>query len=314
MTADFILEAEGLTKRYGRHEAVRGIDLGIRRGEFFGLLGPNGAGKTTTLGMLAGLIDPSHGRIRIGGRPATRRSADLKARLGLVPQDFAFYPTLTARDNLRFFGALFGLEGRRLAARMAAVLAMAGLEGRDLEPVGQFSGGMKRRLNIALGMLHEPDILILDEPTVGVDAQSRGAILDTLQRLNREGLTVLYSTHHMEEAQRLCGRVAILDHGRIVALASPQDLASTLAEGIVELVFAEPVPARFLASLRSLHATPLPDDDPRRVRLAIPQPDLHFAPLLAAAHVLGIPLRSVRLLEPGLEAVFLKLTGHALRD
>jgi ABC-2 type transport system ATP-binding protein len=311
---EWILEAENLAKNYGSTEAVRGIDLAIGRGEFFGLLGPNGAGKTTTLGMLAGVVEPSRGGIRIGGLPARRRSAEAKAMLGLVPQDFAFYPSLSALDNLRFFGAMFGLKGQRLAARIDAVLAMAGLAGREQEPVAQFSGGMKRRLNIAIGMLHEPQILILDEPTVGVDAQSRGAILETLQELNRQGLTVIYSTHYMEEAQRLCGRVAIMDHGRLVALASPQDLTASLAEGIVELHFAEPVPPRFLESLKSLQGQPLPDDDPRIVRVAVPRPDANFAPLLAAAHVLGIPLRSVRLLEPGLEAAFLKLTGRELRD
>ena len=316
MAADgtYALEADDLAKRYGAHEAVRGIGLAIPRGEFFGLLGPNGAGKTTTLGMLAGLIEPSRGRIRIAGRPAERRSAELKRKLGLVPQEFAFYPTLSAKDNLAFFGEIFGLSGARLRERIATVLDIARLEGRDREPVAQFSGGMKRRLNIAIGLLHEPEILILDEPTVGVDAQSRAAILDALQQLNRAGITILYSTHTLEEAERLCSRVAIMDQGRIVAEGAPRELVRGLAQGIVEVEFADQPGDELAERLQSLATVMRLEEGGRVINLEAPTPEELLPMLFEAARSSGQAIRNLRLLEPGLEAVFLKLTGHHLRD
>jgi ABC-2 type transport system ATP-binding protein len=313
-SADCALEMENLVKRYGNHEAVRGLTLDIRRGEFFGLLGPNGAGKTTTLEMLSGLIEPSEGRIRINGQPAKPRTAELKRKLGLVPQNFAFYPTLSALDNLTFFGSIFGLRGRTLRERIKTVLNIARLADREREPVGQFSGGMKRRLNIAIGLLHEPEILVLDEPTVGVDAQSRNAILDTLQELNRDGLTVVYSTHYMEEAQRLCGRVAIMDQGRIVALDSPRELVRSLAQGLAEIEFAEPLREGLLARLREIATIKLEEEEATRILLEVPRPEQILPPLFEIAREGGIAVRNLRLLEPGLETVFLKLTGRQLRD
>ncbi|MGZ8250352.1 ABC transporter ATP-binding protein, partial [Methylomagnum sp.] len=266
------------------------------------------------LGMLSGLITPSRGRIRIGGRPAEPRTAELKRKLGLVPQEFAFYPSLSARDNLQFFGAIFGLRGRRLRARIDAVLELAGLTGRAREPVAQFSGGMQRRLNIAIGLLHEPEILVLDEPTVGIDAQSRNAILEALQQLNRDGITVVYSTHYMEEAQRLCGRVAILDQGRIVALDSPRELVRALDQGVVEISFAEPLPSELRARLEGLASLRIADGEPSMVLLETPRPEDILPGVFEAARHAGLAIRTLRVLEPSLETVFLKLTGRQLRD
>lgn len=220
-----ILIARGLHKSYGDIHAVRGVDLEIARGEIFGLLGPNGAGKTTVIAMLVGLLDPDRGEMLLDGQPLTPGAHAPKARIGLVPQELALYPTISARDNLLFFGRIYGLRGKRLRQRVEAVLEMVGLTERAGDPIETYSGGMKRRINIAAGLLHEPNVLFLDEPTVGVDPQSRNAILEAVEALNRAGMTILYTTHYMEEAQRLCHRVAIMDLGRIIALDVPPDAA-----------------------------------------------------------------------------------------
>jgi len=219
-----LLRAESLAKTYrgAGVPAVAGIDLSIARGEFFGLLGPNGAGKTTTLSMLCGLVAPTAGRVQVDGRdlsdPAARRM------LGLVPQDIALYGTLTVRENLRYFGRMHGLRGPHLEARVDACLAMVALAETADRRVGELSGGMKRRANLAAGVVHEPSILLLDEPTVGVDAQSRNAIFDTLSVLAAAGLTIVYTTHYMEEAERLCRRVAVMDHGKMLVEGPPDAL------------------------------------------------------------------------------------------
>jgi ABC-2 type transport system ATP-binding protein len=219
-----LLTAEALVKTYrgARVPAVAGVDLSIARGEFFGLLGPNGAGKTTTLSMLCGLVTPTGGRVRVDGRdlsdPAARRM------LGLVPQDIGLYATLTVRENLRYFGRMHGLGGDRLDARVDTCLAMVALADAADRRVGELSGGMKRRANLAAGVVHEPAILLLDEPTVGVDAQSRNAIFDTLSVLAAAGLTIVYTTHYMEEAERLCRRIAVMDRGALLVEGAPADL------------------------------------------------------------------------------------------
>ena len=211
-----ILTVVNLSKRYGSRQAVAALNFHICQGEIFGLLGPNGAGKTTTIGMLTGLVDPSGGQVMIDGLDLRQNPLKAKAKIGFVPQDFAFYPTLSARDNLIFFGRIYGLHGRLLRQRIVDTLDMVELTDRGGHAVSTFSHGMKRRLNIAIGLLHHPRILILDEPTVGVDAHMRQTIIDNLKALNKEGLTVLYTTHHMHEAERLCDRVAIIRDGRIV--------------------------------------------------------------------------------------------------
>jgi ABC-2 type transport system ATP-binding protein len=220
------LQADALAKTYrgAAVPAVAGIDLSIAHGEFFGLLGPNGAGKTTTLSMLCGLVNPTAGRVRVDGRdladPAARRM------LGLVPQDIALYGSLTVRENLRYFGRMHGLRGPRLAERVETCLAMVALADGADRRVDQLSGGMKRRANLAAGVIHEPAILLLDEPTVGVDAQSRNAIFDTLALLADAGLTIVYTTHYMEEAERLCRRIAVMDRGRLLAEGTPAELVA----------------------------------------------------------------------------------------
>lgn len=219
-----VLTCQGLTKWFGDRLAVDGVGFEIRAGETYGLLGPNGAGKTTTISMICGLLTRNAGDVLVEGRPIDPGATDAKSAIGYVPQDLAIYPDLTARENLAFFGGLYGLRGQPLRSRVAELLEIIGLTDRAGDRTDQFSGGMKRRLNIAIGLLHRPRLLILDEPTVGVDPQSRNAILASVQTLGEEGMAILYTTHYMVEAERLCHRVGIIDEGRIRAEGTRREL------------------------------------------------------------------------------------------
>ena len=309
-----ILTALNLHKAYGPIQAVRGVDLHIQRGEIFGLLGPNGAGKTTLLHMLTGLIPPDQGEILFNGHLFTPEAMSLKATIGLVPQELALYPTLSAWDNLIFFGRIYGLRGRTLRHRVEAVLDLVSLRDRARDPIQTYSGGMKRRINIAAGLLHQPDILFLDEPTVGVDPQSRNAIFEAVEALNREGLTILYTTHYMEEAQRLCHRVAIMDEGRIIALDTPRRLIQEMGEGFIRVgVPADQQQAfvQHITPLMGVHEV-MQQDGHLLVHLEEPLRTLPAIFQIATTH--RIPITTLQILEPDLETVFLQLTGKALRE
>jgi ABC-2 type transport system ATP-binding protein len=232
-----VLEGCGLRKRYGEMVAVDGVSVALESGRILGLLGPNGAGKSTTVAMLAGLVTPEAGDVRIGGRPLGGDADPAKRRLGVVPQDLALYEELSARDNLRFFGALYGLAGAALEQATTSALELVGLTDRARDRVGKYSGGMKRRLNLAAGLLHDPDVVLLDEPTVGVDPQSRNAIFDNLEALKARGKALLYTTHYMEEAERLADRILIIDHGRVIADDTPAGLARAHGAASLEKVF-----------------------------------------------------------------------------
>jgi ABC-2 type transport system ATP-binding protein len=250
-----MIEAKRLVKRYGDFEAVKGLSFAIRRGEIFGFLGPNGAGKTTTISMLSCLLEPTQGTAIVAGYDVVRQSNEVKRRIGLVPQELALYPTLSARDNLEYFGSIYGLHGRALRQRVDDVLEMVNLTDHAKAAVKVYSGGMKRRLNIAAGLLHCPEVLFLDEPTVGVDPQSRNAIFEHVERMRDEGMTVLYTTHYIEEAERLCDRVAIIDEGRIIALDTPRKLINDLGEGIIHLGVADgKMSDKLLVQVQSLPA------------------------------------------------------------
>ena len=224
-----MLEIKNLRKSFGSLVAVDDVSFALKPGQLVGLLGPNGAGKTTTVSMIAGLLTPERGEVLVGGRRMVGDSDPAKRRIGLVPQDLALYDELTARDNLRFFGALYNLTGRELDAAIAAAMALVELSDRLKDRVKTFSGGMKRRLNLAAGLLHDPDILLLDEPTVGVDPQSRNAIFDNLETLKRRGKALLYTTHYMEEAERLADRIVVIDHGKVIANDTLAGLQSRVA-------------------------------------------------------------------------------------
>jgi ABC-2 type transport system ATP-binding protein len=224
-----MLEVRHLRKAYGQLVAVDDVSFTLERGELIGLLGPNGAGKTTTVSMIAGLVKPDAGEVRIAGELLNGDADPKKRRIGLVPQDLALYEELSARDNLIFFAALFGLRGAAAEAAISSALTLVGLADRVRDRVGTFSGGMKRRLNLAAGLLHDPDILLLDEPTVGVDPQSRNAIFDNLEELKHRGKALLYTTHYMEEAERLADRVVIIDRGQVIANDSVAGLRGSLS-------------------------------------------------------------------------------------
>ncbi len=310
-----ILTVQNLHKSFGDLQAVRGVDLQIARGEIFGLLGPNGAGKTTLINMLAGLLAPDAGQITLDGQVFSPRSHALKAKIGLVPQELALYPTLSGRDNLLFFGRIYGLRGKQLKQRVAEMLALVNLSERASDPVNTYSGGMKRRINIAAGLLHEPELLFLDEPTVGVDPQSRNAIFEAVEALNHVGLTILYTTHYMEEAERLCQRVAIMDAGQIIALDSPEGLIRRAGGGVLRLGIPEgegdsPLEAR-LARISGVNAVSRRDGS---IFVEADQPQTALVRILEAAASLKIHIHSLQILEPNLETVFLQLTGKSLRD
>jgi ABC-2 type transport system ATP-binding protein len=317
-----VLVADRLVRRFGDLTAVDGVSLSIAPGETYGLLGPNGAGKTTTISMICGLLEADAGSVTVQGQPMTTGSTGVKSALGLVPQDVALYPDLSARDNLRFFGKLQGLSGRVLDARIAEVLEVVGLSERAKDRVETYSGGMKRRANIAAGLLHQPQLLVLDEPTVGVDPQSRNAILESIDELGGKGLAVLYTTHYMEEAERLCDRIGIIDEGRLVAEGTRDALVAmvgadttvTLTATPSEGVDAAAAMATWAQRCRALDGV----EDVQATKAALDLVTREGSALVAAAVMaaddLPLAVTAVEVNEPNLETVFLHLTGKALRD
>jgi ABC-2 type transport system ATP-binding protein len=311
--ASALLSCRGITKRFGSRTAVDGISFELAPGEIYGLLGPNGAGKTTTIKMVCGLLHPDEGTILLDGRSVTGDLA-AHAMVGYVPQDVALYPDLTAAENLAFLGRLYRLSGSLLKARVAEALELTELADRRDDRVDSFSGGMKRRLNIAAGLLHHPKLLVLDEPTVGVDPQSRHAILERVQSLGASGMSVLYTTHYMEEAERVCDRVGIVDRGRLMAEGTRRELVARLGErdridlsalGDLDALAAE---CRSVAGVVEAAAAAdcvhIIAEDGRRVLPAV----------IEAANHAGVSVNSVEVKEADLEAVFLHLTGTALRE
>ncbi len=309
-----VLECRDLRKRYGERTAVDGISFEIAPGETYGLLGPNGAGKTTTISMVCGLLRRDGGEVFVAGRPVDTGATEAKASIGYVPQDLAIYPDLTARENLQFFGRLQRLGGRELDRRVDEILALTDLADRAKDRVDSFSGGMKRRLNIGIGLLHKPALLVLDEPTVGVDPQSRNAILSSVADLGREGMAVLYTTHYMEEAERLCDRIGIIDEGRIRAEGTRRELVALVGQkDRVELVASGAVGPATIA-LEALDFVEGATRGDGTIELVVDEARNHLPSILETAASQGAIIKSVEVVEPDLEAVFLHLTGKALRD
>ncbi|WP_230977303.1 ABC transporter ATP-binding protein [Georgenia yuyongxinii] len=312
--AEHVLIVEGLVRRYGDLTAVDGVSFTIAPGETFGLLGPNGAGKTTTISMIAGLVPADAGTITVAGEPMGPNAIAVKRHIGLVPQDLAIYPELTARENLMFFGRLQGKRGKELTDRIDEVLELIGLTDRQKDATKEFSGGMKRRLNIGIGLLHHPALLILDEPTVGVDPQSRNAILESVEALSGEGMAVLYTTHYMEEAERLCDRIAIIDSGQIQAEGT-QDELIRLTGGVDTIrLTGSGETAAAAQTLRALPAVERVDADRRSLTLTVHEAPTAVAGIVTGATGAGMSLSDVEISRPDLESVFLQLTGKALRD
>jgi ABC-2 type transport system ATP-binding protein len=309
-----ILVAEDLFKSYGDHQAVRGIDLQVARGEVFGLLGPNGAGKTTTISMVTGVLEPTSGRITIDGLDLAREPGAAKRKLGLVPQELALYPTLSARQNLYFFGRIYGLRGAELRTRVDEMLEMVGLAERAGDAIETYSGGMKRRINIAAGLLHRPQVLFLDEPTVGVDPQSRNAIFESVEALNRQGMTVIYTTHYMEEAQRLCHRVAIVDLGEIIALDTPPALIRGLGGGIIVIGLEEGKAEELIEPFGRIPGVKGVSRTDGKVKVETQRLQEALMGILALTNEQDARITSLEQWEPNLESVFLHLTGKKLRQ
>jgi ABC-2 type transport system ATP-binding protein len=310
----FVVEASGLRKTFGDRIAVDGVGFHIAPGETYGLLGPNGAGKTTTISMVCGLLERDAGEVTVAGRAVDTTTTGARESIGYVPQELALYGDLTARENLRFFGRLYSLSGDGLDRRVDEVLEIVDLADRANDRADEYSGGMKRRLNIALGLLNRPKLLVLDEPTVGVDPQSRNAILSSVEGFRREGMAVLYTTHYMEEAERLCDRVGIIDEGRLMAEGTRRELVATVGEqDRVHLAATGDVDGAVRAVREIAAVTDASVSDSgldlvvTAARTALPQ-------ILSRVADAGADVTTVEVTEPNLEAVFLHLTGKALRD
>jgi ABC-2 type transport system ATP-binding protein len=311
-----ILQVDRLVKHYGDFAAVKGVSFDVQEGEVFSLLGPNGAGKTTTISVLSTLFAATSGDAIIGGHSVSKEPMAVRRLIGVVPQDLAIYDELTARENLSFWGQMYGLGGRSLKTRIEEVLEQIGLRDRANQRIKTYSGGMKRRVNIGVGLLHKPTLLFMDEPTVGIDPQSRRAILDSVKELNRAGMTILYTTHYMEEAQELSDRVGIIDHGELIALGTQAELTRQVGENdTLILHLAEGEDAATLAdAMRNVPTVLQATATDHAVTVIAPEAEDVLAPAVTQANALGVKIRSVSIQEPNLEAVFLHLTGRALRD
>ncbi|MEO5959175.1 MAG: ABC transporter ATP-binding protein [Opitutaceae bacterium] len=305
-----MLQLSSVTKRYDSFTAIDQVSLDVAPGEFFGLLGPNGAGKSTLMALIAGLRSPDAGSLMLNGQALSTANVTARRDLGFVPQSIALYPELSADQNLTIFGQLYGIRGADLRARIEETLAAVQLTDRRRDAVKTFSGGMQRRLNLAASLLHRPKLLLCDEPTVGVDPQSRNAIFEYLERLNRDGLTIIYSTHYMEEATRLCSRIGVIDHGKIHALGTLDELLTRLPFE-EEIAFAISPASAALAEKLSARGEMVATNGNHRFR---PRGDFKLSIFYALAEQHGLPPRLFTQQRPTLEAVFLHLTGRTLRE
>jgi ABC-2 type transport system ATP-binding protein len=310
---DAVLTATGLVKSYGRVRAVDGIDLEVYPKEIYGLLGPNGSGKTTTLSMLSGILRPDSGEVRVAGVSVAHSAA--RTRLGLVPQEVALYPQMTAAENLSFFGRMQGMHGRVLRTRVREALEIVDLAGHADNRIERFSSGMRRRANIAVALVHSPDVLIMDEPTVGVDPQSRNAILDQVSALAAAGTAVIFASHYMEEVQRLCSRIGIIDAGKILATGTVRELlARSCARSRIILSVAAETEEKLQSLVPSLPGDAGIQKVGAEFHILASRPSEMLTPLLRMAEDSGVLVQGVRLIQPTLEDVFLELTGKKLRE
>lgn len=310
-----ILSVSDLHKNFGSLKAVDGVSFEVGEAESYGLLGPNGAGKTTTISMVCGLMKKDSGEVVVAGQRMDGSGTTAKKAIGYVPQDIALYPDMSALENLKFFGRLYGLSGRKLRQRVDAALDIVGLKERAKDRVSEYSGGMKRRLNIAGGLLHEPKLLVLDEPTVGVDPQSRNAILENVEQLKGQGIAVLYTTHYMEEAERLCDRVGIIDQGKVIAEGTRRELVSSIGQkDRVELTATGDLQAFAQKAAQTINEVDEASVTEQGVGLLCTEGRRLLPRLLELAEESKVDVSSVEVFEPDLEAVFLHLTGKALRD
>ena len=310
-----MIKVHDLVKKYGSFTAVDHLSFEVERGELFGLLGPNGAGKTTTISVLSTLLPANGGQVQVAGFDVARDAGEVRRRIGVVPQEIALYEDLSARDNLHFWGQLYGLSGQALKLRAEEMLEAVELTEHARQRVGSFSGGMKRRLNLAAGLMHGPDVLFLDEPTVGIDAQARSKILDLIRHLNDKGLTVLYTTHYLEEAEQLCHRIGVIDQGQMAALGDKEDLIRQIGdEDTIRFL----LPADELEALRQAATgwggVSGVDYDRGLAVVRVDDGGATLPTVQAWLQTQGLPLENLEVERPNLETLYLNLTGRALRE
>ncbi|MCY8514852.1 ABC transporter ATP-binding protein [Bacillus atrophaeus] len=311
-----MLQVKNIEKAYEKKLIVKGISFTLEKGEAFGLLGPNGAGKSTTISMIAGLVPPDKGEITVGGCIVGKDTNQAKQKIGVVPQDIALYPTLTAKENLLFWGKMYGLTSAKAKKRAVEVLEYVGLTERAKDKIQTFSGGMKRRINIGAALMHRPDLLIMDEPTVGIDPQSRNHILQTVKQLNEEGMTIIYTSHYMEEVEYLCDRIGIMDKGGMIAIGTKTDLCTRLAGGTIIHLAVQSINNDFISAIRSQENVSdiVVHSDENKIDIIAEQHERVISGILALAAAHHVSLKSLHVQEPNLERLFLHLTGRALRD
>lgn len=305
-----MISANNILKKFPTVTALDNVSLEIKDKEFFGLLGPNGAGKSTFMNILAGYMDADSGDILIGGDKMSVDNLEIKKKIGLVPQSLALYNELSAQENLEIFGSLYGMNKKDLSYAVAEKLNMVGLFDRKKDKVESFSGGMKRRLNLAASILHDPKVILCDEPTVGIDPQSRNAIFDYLEKLNRDGKTIIYTTHYMEEAERLCTKIAIIDFGHIIAVGSLQQLLDNLNYKQTIIINKNQITTKFAKVFESFGKL-IDEEDKFELQ---PTDDLKLSSFFNALETNGIEYSSINMKKPSLESLFLQLTGRSLRD
>ena len=309
-----LIEIKGLGKNFASLKAVDNVNISVEEGEIFGLLGPNGAGKSTLISMITTLVEPDSGDINIDGFNIKKQKAQVKKILGLVPQDIALYPTLSAKENLDFWGRMYGIRGKLLTQRVDEALEIAGLKDRAKDRIDKYSGGMKRRINIAAALIHRPKILIMDEPTVGIDPQSRNHILDTVLKLNKEGMTVIYTSHYMEEVEFLCSRVAIMDHGKVIATGTKVELRKSIGDlDTIAIEIAQP-DEPLLDRLKAIPGVDSVVMEEKVLKIMAKEAGTVLAAIVSKLDSEKRKIHSINLEEANLESVFLHLTGRALRD
>jgi len=310
-----MIDVLDLTKRFKQKEVVRQVNMYLEKGEIVGLLGPNGAGKSTTISMISSLISPTSGDVRLKNESIIKNPTEMRKILGVVPQEIALYTELTAEENLKFFGKVYKLTNRQLKKKVDEVLEQIGLTDRRKDIVKTFSGGMKRRLNIGIALMHEPEIIIMDEPTVGIDPQSRNYILETVKRLNQEKqMTVLYTSHYMEEVEFLCNRIYIMDQGSIIASGTKEEIKNILSSENTILIKVSHIKDEFLHELNNEPLINRVTVQDKTISIIVPKEVNIFKTLLAFAEKTDTDIHAVEVKAPSLEDVFLHLTGRALRD
>lgn len=312
-----ILNVQELGKSFGKLEAVKGVSFSVEKGESFSLLGPNGAGKSTTINMITGLYPPTSGSIQITGVDVIKNPKQAQKSIGVVPQEIALYETLSARENLKFWGRMYDLSGNALEKAVDEVLEIIGLTDRAKDKISTFSGGMKRRVNIGAAILHKPEVLIMDEPTVGIDPQSRNHILNTVKSLNQNGMTIIYTSHYMEEVEYLCERIGIIDHGELIACGTLRELREAIGDRSRIIITMDNEKPNNLGISGLIESLVLEKDVLIKDNLLTvfhKEPQAILSELIQLITKNGTKVSSVEIVEPNLESVFLHLTGRSLRD